>query len=175
MESFEELKEICRAACHERHACQDGFAAMLMADNTADLMHVWRRWWQDIYVSKYADIMTARIATATGRLRREMRQSDVFVNEPTERGLLIVCQPERPITVGGRARCYVFGSGVEVVAVDHAQVFCRTKGVRITLRGYATAKVEAGDCELFNRSFLKGHPDSVAIHDQAIFEEIDEM
>ena len=102
MESFEELKAVCHAACHQRNACKDGFAAMLMAENTADLMHVWRRWWQDIYVSKYADIMTAKIATATGRLRREMRQSDVFVNEPTERGLLIVCKPERPITVGGR-------------------------------------------------------------------------
>ena len=181
MESFEELKAVCHAACHQRNACKDGFAAMLMAENTADLMHVWRRWWQDIYVSKYADIMTAKIATATGRLRREMRQSDVFVNEPTERGLLIVCQPDRTIKVGGTAKCYVFGgglvegAGVRIEATDHAQVFCRTKGVRITLRGHATAKVEAGDCEIYDRSFLKGKPDSIEIHDQAVFEEILDM
>ena len=171
METFEELKEICRQACHERNACKDGFAAMLLAGNTAELMQVWRRWWQDVYESKYADIMTARIATASGRLRREMRQSDVYVNESSERGLVIVCRPDWKISVGGTAKCYVFGDGpAEISATDHAQVFCRSSRVRITLRGYATAVVGAGDCELFDRSFLQGTPDSVAIHGAARFE-----
>ena len=48
METFDELKEICRRACHERNACKEGFEAMLLAENTAELMHVWRRWWEDV-------------------------------------------------------------------------------------------------------------------------------
>ena len=170
METFEELKEICRQACHERNACKDGFAAMLLAGNTAELMQVWRRWWQDVYESKYADIMTARIATASGRLRREMRQSDVYVNESSERGLVIVCRPDHQILVGGTAKCYVFGTAAEITATDHAQVYVRESGVGLTLRGYATARVPAGDCAIYDRSLLKGTPDSVEIHGQARFE-----
>ena len=170
METFDELKEICRRACHERNACKEGFEAMLLAENTAELMHVWRRWWEDVYESKYADIMTERIATARGRLRREMRQSDVFVNESSERGLVIVCRPGRPIQVGGRAKCYVFGTAADVTATDHAQVYCRESGVRLTLRGYATGRVKAGNCRCYDRTLLKGTPDSVELHDQAKFE-----
>ena len=172
MESFEELKAVCNAACHERHACRQGFEAMLLAETTAELMHVWRQNWNDIYESKYADIMTAKIATVSGKLKRDMRRSDVFVNESSDRGLVIVCRPVRPVSVGGRAKCYVFGGDASVTATDHAQVYCRSKGVKIILRGYASAKIEAGDCEIFDRSFLKGSPDSIIIHDQAKFEEI---
>ena len=170
MESFEELKETCRMACHERNACKDGFAAMLDSANTAELMHVWRRWWEDIYESKYADIMTERIATVRGRLRREMRRSDVYVNESSDRGLVIVCHPPGPVRVGGTAKCYVFGSGADVTAGDHAQAYVRDGGVKLTLRGYATAKVKAGDCLCHDRTLLKGAPDSVELHGQARFE-----
>lgn len=173
MESFEELKELCRTACHERNACKQGFEAMLLAENTAQMMAVWRQNWQDIYESKFADMMPAVVAGLGRRLRREMRQSDVYVNEPSSRGLVIVCQPSCRIRVGGTAKAYVFGTDAEVAADDHAQVYCRTHGVGITLRGYASGKVRAGDCELYDRSFLKGTPDSIKIHDQATYEEIE--
>ena len=175
MEGFEDLKEICRTACHERNACKQGFEAMLLAENTAQMMHVWRQNWNDIYESKFADMMPMVVAGLSPRLKREMRQSDVYVNEPSSRGLVIVCQPSKPIRVGGTAKCYVFGSDAGICADDHAQVYCRTHGVRIVLRGYASARVRAGDCELFDRSFLKGTPDSITIHDQAVFEDITEI
>ena len=173
MFEFEELKEVCRQACHERNACKPGFEALMRAETTAELMHVWRQNWQDIYQSKFSDVMAAHIVRfrKSARLAREMRRSDVFVNESSERGLVIVCQPDWKISVGGTAKCYVFGDGpAEISATGHAQVFCRSSRVRITLRGYATAVVGAGDCELFDRSFLQGTPDSVEIHGAARFE-----
>jgi hypothetical protein len=173
METFDELKEICRRACHERNACKEGFEALMRAGNTAELMNVWRQNWQDIYQSKFSDVMAEHIVRFhnSARLAREMRRSDVFVNESSERGLVIVCRPCGKISVGGTAKCYVFGDGpAEIAATDHAQVYCRSSRVRISLRGYATAVVSAGDCELFDRSFLKGTPDSVAIHGAARFE-----
>ena len=109
------------------------------------------------------------------QLIQEMRQADVFVNENSRRGLVIVCQPQRKVRIGGTARAYVFGGDAEVEATDHAQVYCRHEGVRIILRGYASAKVRAGECEIYDRSFLKGTPGSVTIHDQATFEEVTEI
>lgn len=178
MTDFEELKEVCRVACHERNACRPGFEALMLAENTAQLMHVWRQNWQDIYQSKFSDVMARHIVRfhESEALSREMRQSDVFVNESSERGLVIVSQPGGTIRVGGSAKCYVFGEPpAEIVATDHAQVYCRTHGVKITLRGHSFAAVSAGDCEIFDRSFLKGSPDSIAVHGAAKYEHLTQI
>ena len=188
MDGFNDLKEICRMACHERQACKPGFEAMLLAENTAQMMQVWRQNWNDIYSSKFADLMPQVVAGLSRQLIQEMRQADVFVNENSRRGLVIVCQPQRKVRIGGTARAYVFGGDAEVEATDHAQVYCRHEGVRIILRGYASAKVRAGECEIYDRSFLKilrqarstgsgqaQEPLSVTIHDQATFEEVTEI
>jgi len=80
MDGFNDLKEICRMACHERQACKPGFEAMLLAENTAQMMQVWRQNWNDIYSSKFADLMPQVVAGLSRQLIQEMRQADVFVN-----------------------------------------------------------------------------------------------
>ena len=52
MDGFNDLKEICRMACHERQACTPDFEAMPLAENTVQMMQVWRQNWNDIYSSK---------------------------------------------------------------------------------------------------------------------------
>lgn len=140
MTDFDRLKEVCRLACHERGACRTGFEALLRAETTAELMQVWRQNWQDIYQSRFSDVMADRIAefSRCEELRREMRRADVFVNESSERGLVIVSGAESEVRVGGTAKCYVFGDApVRIVAADHAQVYCRNRQAEITLRGKA--------------------------------------
>lgn len=140
MTDFDRLKEICRLACHERNACRQGFEALLRAQDTAELMHVWRQNWHDIYQSKFSDVMTAHIVefSRCEELRREMRRADVFVNESSQRGLVIVCGADTTVCVGGTAKCYVFGDApVEIIATDHAQVYSRCTSAKITLRGHA--------------------------------------
>ena len=58
MTPFEILKTTCTKACHDRHACAEGYRAMLATENISQLMAVWRANWEDIVESKYADIVT---------------------------------------------------------------------------------------------------------------------
>ena len=53
MTPFEILKTTCTNACHDRHACAEGYRAMLATENISQLMAVWRANWEDIVESKY--------------------------------------------------------------------------------------------------------------------------
>lgn len=173
---FEKLKEICRVACHERNACKEGFEALLAADTTAQLMQVWRKNWQDIYESKFSDVMAARIAEVarSTKMRREMKQADVYVNESSDRGLIIISRPRGTVFVSGNAKAYVFAGPAAVEATDHAQVFCKATGTTLTLRGHAFGVAKAGNVTLYDRAFLKGHPESISINDAATYEPVKE-
>ena len=148
METFDELKEICRRACHERNACKEGFEALLQAETIPAILDVWRRNWQDVYKSKYADVMADNIVRVYAGLGDEFRRSEVYVNESSERGLVIICRPAARICLGGTAKGYIFGTDAEVEATDNAQVYCRTSGVKVTLRGHAYCHSEARDAEV---------------------------
>lgn len=172
MTAFEELKEICRVACHERNACEPGFKALMQTETVGQILAVWRENWQDIYQSKFSDVMAANIVKVYRRSRREFRRADVFVNESSERGLVIVCRPDGEIRVGGTAQCYVFGGSASVVATDHAQVYCRTSGVKVTLRGHAYGYMQAGIADIGDRSFLQGTPDELTQGGSARYERV---
>ena len=36
--NFEQLKEMCRVACHERNACKQGYEALMKTENIAQIM-----------------------------------------------------------------------------------------------------------------------------------------
>lgn len=141
MTDFEQLKEICRVACHERNACKPGFEALMQTESIGAILAVWRKNWDDIFASKFADVMVKNIVKVYTTAKAEFNAAEVFVNEPSERGLVIVCDAPQPIEVGGTAKAYIFAPS-EVRATDNAQVYCRTAGSKITLRGHAYARIE---------------------------------
>lgn len=147
MNNFDRLKEICREACHQRNACKPGFAALMQTNSVAGILKVWRENWQDVYESKYADIMAREIAGVYADMRDDFIASLVFFNEPTDKGLLIVSAPEEPITVGGTAKCYIFGSG-SVIAKDNAEVYCHDPGGMVTLTGHAKGFFKDGQVQV---------------------------
>lgn len=144
MDSFEQLKEICRKACHERNACKPGFEALMRTETIPQIMDVWKRNWDDVFRSRYADIIVDRITKLDPSVVDEMRKGGVYVNEDRDDGYVIVSNPDRPISVGGTARAYLF-TAAEVTATENAQVYCRTAGAKITLRGHAYCHSEARD------------------------------
>ena len=81
MTPFHQLKEICTTACHTRHACAEGYRAMLATENISQLMAVWRANWEDIVESKYADIINDRLPSLYPTLRAEMNAAGIYVNE----------------------------------------------------------------------------------------------
>lgn len=154
MTDFEKLKEICRVACHERNACKPGFEALMQAENIPQIMRVWRDNWDDIFKSKFSDVMVDNITKMYATAKDEFNASDVWVNEPSERGLVIISNATEPITVGGTARAYLF-TAAEVTATDNAQVYCRTAGSKITLRGHAYCGSEHRDTDVKVYNFSK--------------------
>lgn len=140
MTDFEQLKEICREACHERGACVAGFDALMHADSIGAILAVWRQNWEDIFGSKFADVMAANVVKVYATARKEFNSADFYVNEDSERGMVIITAAPQMIRLGGTAKGYVFAQS-KVLATDNAQVYCRTDGSSITLYGHASANI----------------------------------
>lgn len=155
MTEFEKLKEICRVAAHERSACEQGFKALMETQSFADIMRVWRDNWDDIYNSKYADIMAEKIVGVFAEASDLFHASEVYVNEPADKGLLIVSHPQQPIVVEGRARAYLF-TAAEVTARENAQVYCRDKDAVVSLRDHAYGQFKDGTAHVYDFSEAKG-------------------
>ena len=157
MTDFEQLKEICRVACHERNACKEGYAALMQTESIPQIMQVWKANWDDVFRSRYSDIMVRRLTELSPSAIEEMRNGGVYVNEDREDGYVIISNPDKPINVGGTARAYIF-TAAEVAATENAQVYCRTAGSKITLHGHAYCNCESRDTivTLYNFSQAQG-------------------
>ena len=154
MTNFEKLKELCRQACHERNACKEGFADLMQAETIPQIMQVWKNNWDDVFRSRYADIMVRQLAVLDQSMLDEFRKGGVFVNEDSAEGYVIISNPEKPVSVGGTARAYIF-TPAEVVAAGNAQVYCRTADSRITLRGHAYCRCDNVDTVVEVYNFAK--------------------
>lgn len=126
MTPFDILKEACTSACHDRHACADGYRAMLATENISQLMAVWRANWEDIVESKYADIINDRLPAVYPTLRKEMNAAGIYVNEcprtAPEFVLVLVTDCEFVVDINDYAHCYVLGEAT-VRAWEHSQVY----------------------------------------------------
>ena len=128
MTSFDQLKQICTIACHDRHACAEGYRAMLATKNISQLMAVWRANWEDLVESKYADIINEQLHALylDPTLRAKMNAAGIYVNEcpktAPEFVLVIVTDHDRIVDIYDYAKCYVLGRAY-VRAWDHAQVY----------------------------------------------------
>lgn len=150
MTSFDQLKQICTHACHDRHACAEGYRAMLATENISQLMAVWRANWEDLVESKYADIINEQLHALylDPTLRKEMNAAGIYVNEcpktAPEFVLVIVTDYNTVVDINDYARCYVLGKAA-VRAWDHSQVYSdRCDQALIMLHGHAYGHVSKG-------------------------------
>lgn len=141
-EAYKKLKEICTAACHERHACAEGYKQMLASDNVSQMMATWRANWEDLVESKYADIINEQLPFLYPSLKEEMNAAGIYVNECPKTApefiLVIVTSNVNILDIHDYARCYVLGKAY-VRVWDHAQVY--------------SEKSEDSIIQLFNRSY----------------------
>lgn len=154
MTDFEQLKEICRVACHERNACKPGFEALMQTESIPQIMQVWKANWDDVFRSRYADIMVKKLTEVEPSMIAEFRKGGVYVNEDREDGYIIISNPTEPVNIGGTARAYIFTTA-EVTATENAQVYCRTAGSKITLRGHAYCHCDSRETEVTVYNFAK--------------------
>ena len=148
MTSFDQLKDICTHACHTRHACAEGYRAMLAAENVSQLMAVWRANWEDLVESKYADIINDQLPALYPTLRAEMNAAGIYVNEcpliAPEYVLVIVTDHDGIVDINDYAKCYVLGKAW-VRAWEHAQVYSeKNDRAIIMLYDYSYGHVSKG-------------------------------
>lgn len=156
MTAFEELMDICKQAAHDRNACTEGYAALLRAETVPQILAVWRNNWQDVYVSRYHDIIADNIEMLErDEYRPLFHESQMYVNESSDVGLVIVSNPKQPVTIGGRAVGYIFGGG-SLTATDNAEAHCRSEEGKLLLQGHATGFMEAGRAEVTEFALLQG-------------------
>ena len=156
MTAFEELKEICRVACHERNACEPGFKALMQTETVGQILAVRRENWQDVYVSRYHDIIARNIPLLTSEeFRTVLRENQVYVNESAQEGLMIVSNPATEVVAGGNAVAYIFGGG-RLTATDNAEAHCRSEAGELLLRGHASGFMETGRAEVTEFASLQG-------------------
>lgn len=165
MTPFEILKETCTAACHDRHACVEGYRAMLATENISQLMAVWRANWEDIVESKYADIINDRLPAVYPTLRKEMNSAGIYVNECPKTApafvLVLVTDYDYIVDINGMARCYVLG-GATVRVWDHSQVYSdRCDEACIELYDHAYGHISKGFVIANNASRLWTAADAV--------------
>lgn len=142
MTPFDTLKSYCTTACHTRHACAEGYCAMLAAQNVSQLMAVWRENWEDLVESKYADIINKELPALYPALKAEMNAAGIYVNECPQTApefVLVIVTDNVPILdIHDYARCYILGKSY-VRVWDHAQVY--------------NEKSEDSIIQLFDRSY----------------------
>lgn len=158
MTQFEILKKTCTQACHDRHACAEGYRAMLATENISQLMAVWRANWEDLVESKYADIINDLLPALYPSLKEEMNAAGIYVNEcpqtAPEYVLVIVTDYDYIVEINDYARCYVLGNAV-VRAWEHSQVYSsRCDAACISLHDHAYGHISKGWTQAFGHSRL---------------------
>ena len=156
MTPFELLKTACTHACHDRHACAEGYRAMLAAENISQMMAVWRANWEDIVESKYADIINDSLPAAYRTLRKEMNAAGIYVNEcpnvAPEFVRVLVTDYNYIVDIYDYAKCYVLGNAI-VRAWGHSQVYSdRCDQAIIELYDHAYGHVGKGRVQAGNFS-----------------------
>ena len=158
MTVFDQLKDICTTACHDRHACAEGYRAMLATENISQLMAVWRANWEDIVESKYADIINDRLPALYPTLRKEMNAAGIYVNECPKTApefVLVIVTDRIPIVdIYDYAKGYVLGKA-NVCAWGHSQVYSeKNDKALIALYDYSYGHVSKGNTVAFGHSRL---------------------
>ncbi len=155
MKVFDQLKDICITACHTRHACAEGYRAMLATENISQLMAVWRANWEDLVESKFSDIINDQLPALYPTLKAEMNAAGIYVNEcpqtAPEYVLVIVTDHDGIVDIKDYAKCYVLGEAT-VRAWDHSQVYSeKNDESTIELYDYSYGHVSKG------KTFANGH------------------
>lgn len=158
VDPFANLKQICDAACHDRHACAKGYKQMLESKDTVEMMNTWRDNWEDIVESKYADIIRRELPAIYPELKAQMNKAQIFLNEcPESAGQytkVLVTDTDNPVRIYGRAKAYILGKA-KVIAHDHTQVYnYKQQDAEVKLLGYAYGHIMAGKVEAEGRSSL---------------------
>lgn len=145
---FNILKQTCYDACHERHACAEGYRQMLASENVSQMMATWRNNWEDVVQSKYADIIRTELPKQYPSIKAEMNEAGIYHNECPDNARqfvkVIITDTENPIHIYGDASAYILGDA-KVIVHDHAQVYNYHAKADVTLLDHSYGSLLSTD------------------------------
>lgn len=121
---FETLKKECKQVCRDYKACAPGYAALLRAETVEEIINVSVYYWNDVWRDRFADAVSKNIERWFEGLENEFHGAGLFVNEESDKGIVIINDNSQTYTFTGRARIYILGKA-HIVAKDNCRVFCR--------------------------------------------------
>lgn len=154
--NYEQFMQECKAACHERNACADGYQQLLRSQTVPEILLTVVHNWQDVWRSKYSDIVAKNVVRWFTGLEQEFHDAGFFINEETDKGIAVVARPDKVLHFSGRARVYIFDKA-HVTACDHCEVYCRNAESEIELFDYAYGKIEAGKVSARDWATVESH------------------
>lgn len=165
---YKQFMEECKAACHERNACSEGYQMLLRSESVQEILLTVVRNWTDVWQSKYSDIVAKNIARWFDGLEREFHEAGIFVNEESDRGIVMLSNPGRTLRFTGAARVYLFGTA-HVVATDHCTVYCRDDKSEVELYGRAYGKITAGRVSVHDRAQAESHQECTCYDSSKVY------
>ncbi len=164
--AYQKLKNACRIACHERHACEQGFKQMIASENVSQMMATWRDNWEDVTESKYADIICKELPKLYPTIKEEMNKAGIYLNEcPLDAKpfvMVIVTDCLRTVKIFGEAKAYILGEAI-VKSYDHSQVYSnRCDKSQVALYNFAYGKIQKGTVTAYDRSRFECSSKAVA-------------
>jgi len=158
--TFKEIKEEWCNAMRVHDGCNFAYKLLLEAQTVPQMLRVAQDYWDEIYRSKYPEVVLKRIETWYCNFKEDFNSAGVFVNEPSDWGLVIVNNYyKEALNIYGKAKAYIFGKSY-VKGYDSAQVYCRTEGSLIELYNTSYGHVEAGRAVAYGRSSLQCNCDA---------------
>ena len=154
--TYEQFMEECKAACHERNACQAGYAELLRSENVGQILTTVVHNWNDVYRSKYADIVAKNVVRWYEGLKEDFNKAGIFVNEEIRKGIAVVSDTNQVLQFGGNAKVYVFGKA-HIIARDTCQVSCRCEDAEIELYDIASGTIERGKVWVYDWASVESH------------------
>lgn len=138
--TYQELKDIFVAACHEQHACTDGFKEVLAADNAGMLAMAMRHHWDDCYNGAFYDAIKSNINNI-GELTDDFANAEIFFNKSSTHGIVVINDCSQKYLIHGNAECYVYDK-CNIDLYENAQAYCKISDSNVFMAGKSHSVLE---------------------------------
>nr|DAK88508.1 MAG TPA: hypothetical protein [Caudoviricetes sp.] len=155
---FNDLKEACKAACHERRACSESYRMMLLSNNVSEMMATWRKYWEDITEGKFSDIIMSRLSEYYPSLKTDMNAAGIYLNEcpmsAQEFVKVIITTTTDTVHIYGYAQAYVMGE-CKVVCHNHSRIQNKSYNATIELHDWSAGEIYGGKVVAYDQTRLR--------------------
>lgn len=138
--TYQDLKDVCVAACHDQHACAEGYKEILAANNAGMLAMAMRHHWDDCYNGPFYDAIKDNINNI-GELTDDFANAEIFFNKSSTHGIVVINDCNQKYCIHGSAECYVYDKG-NVDVYENGQVYCKIADSNLFMAGKSYGIIE---------------------------------